>query len=472
MFETGTTTTTDAGSGVVSRVADALERLAAAQQELLRLDPRVLSRDELLDLLEIHEINARRHTAVGCALIAELDGRGVAGELGYASTGVLLAERLHLGRREAAGRARLAADLGPRRAMTGEVLAPRFPQVGAALAAGAISSRHATVITATVNRLPDAVLTDQPELVAQVEPTLLGYAGTVDPDRLAVLARTVAVCLDPDGQLVAEKDHQRDRAVTLAVLPDGSGRLAATVTAEAAVVWTTILDTLARPVPADDDQSDRRSPAQRRHDALLDAGRRLLRSGALPDCGGAPATVLVTLTVDQLQARTGLATAGHGGLVSIPEALRIAAEADIIPVVVGDAGGVLGYGLTRRVASIGQRRALAARDRGCCFPSCDRPPDWCESHHVTPWVDGGPTDVGNLTLLCGFHHREHHKRGWAVRMRDGLPEWIPPRWIDPTRTPRRNTTHHIAIRFPPPVQPEWKGTTTGDPPRDLAPAYA
>ena len=91
MFETGTTTTTDAGSGVVSRVADALERLAAAQQELLRLDPRVLSRDELLDLLEIHEINARRHTAVGCALIAELDGRGVAGELGYASTGVLLA---------------------------------------------------------------------------------------------------------------------------------------------------------------------------------------------------------------------------------------------------------------------------------------------------------------------------------------------------------------------------------------------
>jgi Domain of unknown function (DUF222)/HNH endonuclease len=199
----------------------------------------------------------------------------------------------------------------------------------------------------------------------------------------------------------------------------------------------------------------------------------LLRSGALPDCGGAPATVLVTLTADQLQARTGLATAGHGGLVSIPEALRIAAEADIIPVVVGDAGGVLGYGLTRRVASIGQRRALAARDRGCSFPSCDRPPDWCESHHVTPWVDGGPTDVGNLTLLCGFHHREHHKRGWAARMRDGLPEWIPPRWIDQTQTPRRNTTHHIAIRFPPPpVPPKRNGTQIADPPRDRAPAYA
>jgi len=200
----------------------------------------------------------------------------------------------------------------------------------------------------------------------------------------------------------------------LAVLPNGSGRLTGTLTGEAAAVWTTILDTLARPVTTDDDQSDRRSPAQRRHDALLEAGRRLLRSGSLPDCGGAPATVLVTLTVDQLQARTGLATAGHGGLITISEALRIAAEADIIPVVVGDAGGVLSYGLRRRVASIGQRRALAARDRGCSFPTCDRPPDWCESHHVTPWVDGGPTDLDNLTLLCGFHGNTRNVAGRYV----------------------------------------------------------
>jgi len=436
-------------------VADALEHLAAAQHELVGLDPTVLSRDELLDLVEVLETNARRHTAVGCELIAELDGRGVAGELGYPSTGVLLAERLRIGRREAAGRVRVASDLGLRRAVTGETLEPRFPHVAAALAEGTISARHATVITATVDRLPDRVLTEQPELVAQVEPTLVGHARKLDPDRLAVLARTVATCLDPDGQLVAEQDHQRRRSVALAVLPNGSGRLTGTLTGEAAAVWTTILDTLARPVTTDDDQSDRRSPAQRRHDALLEAGRRLLRSGSLPDCGGAPATVLVTLTVDQLQARTGLATAGHG-----------------IPVVVGDAGGVLSYGLRRRVASIGQRRALAARDRGCSFPTCDRPPDWCESHHVTPWVDGGPTDLDNLTLLCGFHHREHQKRGWAVRMRDGLPVWIPPRWIDRTQTPRRNTTHHVAIDFPPPALPERNRTQIGDRSRDPTPACA
>jgi acetyl-CoA carboxylase beta subunit len=59
MFETGS-----AGSVVASRVTDVLEQLAAAQQELLRLDATALSRDELLDLVEVLEINARRQTAV------------------------------------------------------------------------------------------------------------------------------------------------------------------------------------------------------------------------------------------------------------------------------------------------------------------------------------------------------------------------------------------------------------------------
>jgi hypothetical protein len=41
---------------------------------------------------------------------------------------------------------------------------------------------------------------------------------------------------------------------------------------------------------------------------------------------------------------------------------------------------------------------------------------------VIGWVDGGTTDLENLTLVCGFHHREHAKLGWAVRITDGLPD--------------------------------------------------
>src|SRR6476661_3544169 len=375
------------------RINTALGHLAAAREQLTGVDLAALSGDELLELLTALEVDARRRAAVGYAVVAELEARGVAAELGCASTAVLLSERLRIGRREAAGRVRLAVELGPQRAMSGERLPARFPDVAAAVADGAICDRHAALICRTITDLPDAVL----EQAGAVEAMLVEHARTLNPDQLAVLTRTVRACLDPDGVLAAERDHDRHRHATVTTLPDGSGRLQACLTAEATAVWQTILSTLARPLP-DDGEPDRRSAGQRRHDALLDAGQRLLRAGTLPDAGGAPATVLLTLTLEQVETRTGLATAGHGGVISVPQALRIAAEADIVPVVLGDAGGVLGYGLTRRNASPGQRRTLAARDRGCSFPGCDRPPDWCESHHVIGWVDGGSTDLENLTL--------------------------------------------------------------------------
>jgi hypothetical protein len=90
------------------------------------------------------------------------------------------------------------------------------------------------------------------------------------------------------------------------------------------------------------------------------------------------------------------------------------------------------------------RRALVARDRGCAFPDCDRPPRWCDGHHVRPWSRGGRTDLGNLVLLCGHHHRVVHEPacGWRVcAAADGSPEFIPPRWIDPLQRRRRNLYH-------------------------------
>lgn len=129
--------------------------------------------------------------------------------------------------------------------------------------------------------------------------------------------------------------------------------------------------------------------------------------------------------------------------MSIDELLRLAAEAELVSAVTSATGGVLSYGQTRRLASCGQRRALAARDHGCVFPGCTRPPAWCEAHHVIPWCLGGPTDLANLCLLCSFHHREFERRGCTMRMRDGTPEWVPPPWLDPEQRVRRNTAHHI-----------------------------
>ncbi|MDQ6876544.1 MAG: HNH endonuclease [Candidatus Dormibacteraeota bacterium] len=60
------------------------------------------------------------------------------------------------------------------------------------------------------------------------------------------------------------------------------------------------------------------------------------------------------------------------------------------------------------------RRALIARDRGCRFPGCDRPPAWTDGHHLKHWADGGPTLPFNLALLCGRHHYRVHEEGWRL----------------------------------------------------------
>src|SRR6478735_6323893 len=114
------------------RINTALGHLAAAREQLTGVDWATLSGDELLELLTALEVDARRRAAVGYAVVAELEARGVAAELGCSSTAVLLSERLRIGRREAAGRVRLAAELGPQRALSGERLPARFPLVAAA----------------------------------------------------------------------------------------------------------------------------------------------------------------------------------------------------------------------------------------------------------------------------------------------------------------------------------------------------
>lgn len=44
-----------------------------------------------------------------------------------------------------------------------------------------------------------------------------------------------------------------------------------------------------------------------------------------------------------------------------------------------------------------------------------------------------------MTLVCSFHHREFERRGWQVEITDGLPVWIPPRWIDAEQRPQINS---------------------------------
>jgi hypothetical protein len=243
--------------------------------------------------------------------------------------------------------------------------------------------------------------------------------------------------------LASEEDQQRRRAATLTPHRDGSGDLRAHLTPETPATVQAALLPLAAPRPCREQRDERTAP-QRRHDAIDAAASLLLRSGQLPASGGTPATVLLTLTLDQLESRTGLVTTGHGGQLTVTAALRVAGEADVIPIVIAT-DGILATAAA--AASPPPPHAAPSRpgDGGCCFPSCHQPPDWTEAHHVTPWQQGGNTDLDNLCLLCDHHHDQHQRTGGRIVMQHGRPHAIPPPWTDPTQTPIRNTMHNTTL---------------------------
>jgi hypothetical protein len=199
----------------------------------------------------------------------------------------------------------------------------------------------------------------------------------------------------------------------------------------------TVLGPLTKPQDGADGP-DVRTTGQRTHDALEAVFDRLLRRGDNPDSGGTPMTILVTIDYHSLIHDTGAGQLADGTPIAPRTLLRRAAQADIIPVVLDAGGAVLDVGRSRRIATLDQTRALIARDKGCSFPSCDRSPDWCERHHILGWLHGGHTTLSNLTLLCLYHHHTFEQTGWHCQMINGLPWWIPPKWIDPEQKPLIN----------------------------------
>lgn len=71
-------------------------------------------------------------------------------------------------------------------------------------------------------------------------------------------------------------------------------------------------------------------------------------------------------------------------------------------------------GRGNRVIKGAKRRALLARDQHCQWPGCERPASWCDGHHLKHWIDGGTTDLENMVLLCGRHHRMVHEGDWQI----------------------------------------------------------
>ncbi|NNG41285.1 DUF222 domain-containing protein [Flexivirga sp. ID2601S] len=169
---------------------------------------------------------------------------------------------------------------------------------------------------------------------------------------------------------------------------------------------------------------DERTPGKRRADALMEliaAGAKVAAGEAAPV--GSAATILLTMDLTALTEGLGGATTPSGDVLDAGAARRAACDAELIPAVLGGPSQPLDVGRRERLVTKGLRAAVVIRDGGCTFPGCDRPPGFCEVHHVRPWWAGGETSLTNSAMLCCRHHHEVHRHGFMAHVRPDGVTW-------------------------------------------------
>jgi hypothetical protein len=431
-------------------VDHALDQLTTALDHLVKvvedggLD--LYDNGQVLGFLQSFERMRNRMALVDHRVIVDGNRRALPDALSQPSMRQVLVQLLRLSPGEAARRVTSAEACAERVTMLGEALAPVRPHLAAAQRDGLVSPEQVHIVAQALHKV-DRSGFDQADIETG-ERLLTDFATTFGAKDLKRLADQTVDAIDPDGTVPDEQLSLDRRHFSLRRGRDGMYSGDFRLTASSGARLSALLGPLAVPrvdsVTTPDDPSrrevDTRTFGQRMHDALDEVCVRVLQAGDVVGMGGTPATVIVTVTLEDLVQRLGYGTSSDGALIRTRELLRLAHEADIVPAVMSAGGAVLELGRTRRIASNAQTHALIARDHGCSFPGCDRPPEWTERHHIVEWADGGSTDLDNLTLLCRYHHHHFASRGWTCRINDQrLPEWRPPRWVDRDQRPLVNS---------------------------------
>ncbi|MGA9489873.1 MAG: HNH endonuclease signature motif containing protein [Mycobacterium sp.] len=432
-------------------IVEVFDALQADVKRALDLRFDALTTPERLALLHRCEMLRRQLPTIEHPLINQVAEQADDTELGGKLPSAL-ANRLLITRGEASRRIHDAADLGPRRALNGEPLEPVLPATSEAQRSGQIGPGHVAVIRGFWHRLPDFV---DVETRQKAEAQLARLGGEHRPDELSKLADKLTDCLNPDGDFT-DHDRARRRGIVIGKQGiDGMSPITGHLTPEARATCDAVLAKLAAPGmcnSADDTpcisgtpsqsaiDNDTRSNGQRNHDALLMLARAALASGDLGQHNGLPASVIVTTTLRDLESGCGTALTGGGTRLPISDVIRLAQNAHNY-LAIFDKGRPLTLYHRKRLASPAQRIMLHASDRGCSFPGCDAPGYLTEVHHTDPWAKSKRTDIRELTLACGPHHKLA-EQGWTTRKNaHGDTEWIPPPHLDHGQ-PRVNNFHH------------------------------
>ena len=315
---------------------------------------------------------------------------------------------------------------------------PWLIEVAEAVASGNLSLGAADAIRLGLGAPNDDVTVSQLTEAARL---LLQEAPTLTLERLTTLARRYRDELEEGGIAEREEERRARRYLHITPRPDGMTRITGLLDPESAAIIVGAVDAITAPrrggprfvdaaeaARAEKLINDARTNEQLAVDALVD----LVRVATLADEGTVLGArrVAVRLHVTERDLRRGQGLArfeGQPEAVSIATAERHSCESGVVPILFDTDGSVLNLGRDQRNFSPRQRIGLAARDGGCRFPECDRPPSWTEAHHAEQWErDHGETNIDNGILLCRHHHMLVHNNGWEIERHDHDFVLLPP----------------------------------------------
>jgi len=394
----------------------------------MRVKVRMAARQARVDQLLYLKMLARQVEHDTVALVAQMDDEGDFAEYGVRPAPAI-ADMLRIRESEARRIVAVARAVFPT-TLAGVPLEPRLPATAMALAGWEIDQAHAAVIEHALGGGQARRIS--PEQWIVLEEQLAELARDYRPDELDRLAKQLLERLDQDGPPPDEGEPQVNELHMSASADGAGGRIKGRLDAAT-------YEVVARAVrwglcPAADEG---KTLGERQADALGEICEHALDESRLPLEGGERPHVTAILDYQWMREQSRGLMFDFGGRGTAADLRALLCDCGVTPVVFDGASQPLDLGRERRCVSLAQRKAVAARDRGCAHPGCHRKPAWCQVHHIREWVNGGETNIEDLVMVCRTHHRMIHQSGWKVRMHLGRPEFIPPRWVDPRQAPRR-----------------------------------
>ncbi len=334
-----------------------------------------------------------KYDAMELRLLGHAEVTGACLEAGAANAAAWVAAETHQTRQEA------RADLNLSKRLES------LPVLEAGMTAGAVNSAQARAVVKSLDRLPTtgdfAVSREQ---LVKAEVHLVGLCATYDAREVEALGRHLFEVIAPEaaeayeGKMLEVEEAKAARKTSLEMSVDDQGVAHGRfrIPRRHGEMLRKMIWSLTNPVrrgSAQHSPIDHDLPAAVRQGVALTQVIEALDAHWLPTHGGVGATVVVTMTLDQLLAdlsATGVCSLDTGGTITAAEARRLACRAGIIPVVLGSKSVVLDAGQRTRFHTEPMRIALGLRDKTCTAEHCARRCRSCrEGPGRSAWVRCG-----------------------------------------------------------------------------------